>query len=836
MVRAIAVVVVLFVLAAPRADAAPTDCMGVAPDGMAKCTAPLISPQVYGACIQTGLAYPINAYDRCYARIVGSGNPMTSEGQVVSVIQCLPPETTPGSPTPNVNLNWAPSGQTVVDNNLCWTITATWKYGLEMRGWAYETAQELNYGWNVMARRDRTAVCPRGYASVGADPYYPDYCIKRPCLWCEFVGNPLGIATGEKHVFESDYSGASAFPLRFTRSYSNLGHYRPLLNATEQMPGFGDFWRHSYNHRLLPEGAGSYLWVSVLRPNGSEKHFRADGKEVLNIDGRAGDSLSAYGTSGWLFRAASGQFEIYAANGFLTGLVDSAGRTQTLTYSDASTPPSIAPTAGLLIGVSDPFGRTLAFTYDGSSRLRTMTDPAGGVYQYTFDANQMLTRVDYPDSSFRTYIYNETGPWASAGGPYAISGIFDENGARYATYRYRDEYWNTPDSTEHGNGVEKYSRYPTFYDSNPQGGVVSVIDPLGTTHNYSVSPTSGVFRVTGQAQPAGSGSAASSNARVLDANGNVTSSDDFNGSRTCRAFDVATNRETGRVEGLASSVTCSSVTANGSTLPAGSRKITTNWHPDWPLAIKVAEPGRYTTKVYNGQPDPFASNATASCAPASSLLPDGKPIVVLCKQVEQATTDADGHLGMSATLQSGVVNRVQSWTYNGLGQILTAKDPLNNTTTYAYYTDTTTTHTVGDLQTVTNAKGQVTTHGKYNKHGQLLESTDANGVLAANAYDARLRLLSTSVGGQATTYAYDLAGQLVRVTQPDASYIGYEYDAAHRQKAVFDSRGNRIDYTLDNMGNKTAESVKDPGGTLLRSITRVYDALNRLQTVTGAVQ
>jgi YD repeat-containing protein len=89
------------------------------------------------------------------------------------------------------------------------------------------------------------------------------------------------------------------------------------------------------------------------------------------------------------------------------------------------------------------------------------------------------------------------------------------------------------------------------------------------------------------------------------------------------------------------------------------------------------------------------------------------------------------------------------------------------------------------------------------------------------------------VGGQTTSYTYDPVGQLTRVTWPDASYVGYEYDDAHRQKAVFDNRGNRIDYTLDNLGNRTAEAVKDPGGTLRRTLARSIDALGRIQQTTG---
>ena len=138
-----------------------------------------------------------------------------------------------------------------------------------------------------------------------------------------------------------------------------------------------------------------------------------------------------------------------------------------------------------------------------------------------------------------------------------------------------------------------------------------------------------------------------------------------------------------------------------------------------------------------------------------------------------------------------------------------------------------------DLQSVVNALGKTTQYTKYNKHGQVLEMVDPNGVLSVNTYDLRQRLLSTSVGGQSISYSYDAVGQLTRVTQPDASYIGYEYDDAHRQKAVYDNRGNRIEYTLDNTGTRIAENVKDPAGALRRTLSRSIDALGRVQQTTG---
>ncbi|PTT84680.1 RHS repeat protein, partial [Pelomonas sp. HMWF004] len=295
--------------------------------------------------------------------------------------------------------------------------------------------------------------------------------------------------------------------------------------------------------------------------------------------------------------------------------------------------------------------------------------------------------------------------------------------------------------------------------------------------------------------------------------GNLAWKEDFKGNRTCYAQDMTRNLETSRVEGLAPNTACAAVLASGAALPGNSRRTSTQWHPVWHLETKLAEPRRLTTKVYNGQPDPFNGGATASCAPANATLPDGSPIVVLCKQIEQATTDTNGALGFAATLAptADVPMRVQQWTYNEYGQVLTAKDPLNNTTTHAYYSDTTADHTMGDLATVTNALNQVVArYAKYNPAGQWLEMVDANGTTTSRSFDLRQRLKTSTTAGLTTRYDYWPTGLLKSVTLPDATSVQYGYDDAHRLTSVADHLGNKISYTLDNSGNRIGETVTDP--------------------------
>jgi YD repeat-containing protein len=419
-----------------------------------------------------------------------------------------------------------------------------------------------------------------------------------------------------------------------------------------------------------------------------------------------------------------------------------------------------------------------------------------------------------------------------------LSAKTDENGQPYVDFQY-DDRGRVLSSQRSGNTYGHEFSYPSESQT-------VVTHPLGLVSTFQMGVVNEQLRLSrlGRSAPNVNHSMSFGH----DANGNVASRDDFNGHRSCHAHDLGRNVETSRVEGLANTAACATVTAANATLPPGARKVSTQWHPDWRLQSKVAEPLKLTTHVYNGQPDPSAGNAIATCAPSTALLPDGKPIAVLCKTIEQATTDANGALGFTAAVTGTA--RTWRYTYNQHGQRLTEVDPRGNTTTHSYYSNTAFTgtdpnavgHTIGDLQSTTNAAGHVTQYPLYDKNGRVLRMVDANGVITDTTYTPRGWVASVTVtpagGGspQLTSYGYDGVGQLTRVVLPDLSEISYTYDAAHRLTGVRDNAGNTVAYTLDAMGNRTAEQLKDPSGALVRNISRVYDALNRLQSVTGSVQ
>jgi len=402
-----------------------------------------------------------------------------------------------------------------------------------------------------------------------------------------------------------------------------------------------------------------------------------------------------------------------------------------------------------------------------------------------------------------------------------LTAVVDENGSSYLTFGY-DSAGNAV-LAQASSGVNKF----TFQYAS---GMATVTDPLGTQRVLNFQTVADVQRVGSTSQPGGSGCGPSSSASTYDANGNLSTSVDFNGNAASYTYDLSRNLETQRVE------------AQGT---AASRTVTNVWHPDWRVPVMSAEPKKVSHFVYNGQPDPFNNGVLAACAPSNAVLENGKPIAVLCKKVEQATTDANGSQGFGATVTG--TPRVWQWTYNADGQVLTATGPrvdVVDTTTYVYRTadDTATPmqYRRGDPYSVTDALGHTTTMPQYDGNGRVTMMVDPNGLTTTMTYSPRGWLTSRTVTGngvtETTSYTYDAVGQLLKVTQPDGSYIAYAYDAAHRMTDVSDGLNNTIHYTLDAMGNRVQEQVNDPSGVLAQNISRSYDALNRLQTVTGALQ
>ena len=723
----------------------------------------------------------------------------------------------------------------------------------------YDTKPNATDSLGVLCWRfgDRTHNRPNTCSnpSVG-DPIYPLTGSRRQDL-------DLGLSIGGQPV-RLTYDTAAQVP------EANGG----LTWLVPSPPSFGAMWQSNLHKNLVFQGlnaaGGAYTSVALQRGGSVWETASVAGYDTCAGSG-GGSSSNAYtpttnvneilhltgnGSAGSLLDGAGLTEESYDASGKVTTVSQAGGGSLSFAY-----------TSDLLTSVTDQFGRAVQFSYEQPSdaslpkRINRIVAPDGSIIQATYDGSNNLNKIIWADNNAKTLVHeNSSLPWA-------LTGIVDENNARYGTYGYDTQ--GRANSTFLGAGAEKYS---VSYGSPPAWSVVEtrangficrdhswrapagtqLVTPNGQVNNMTAAVADGMASLSGQTQPAGSGCSASSNAQSYDAKGNVTNYDDFNGNRTCYSYDTTRNLRTVTLKGLPTSKACPTALSSYAPSPVDAahpeRKTTTAWHPDWVLKASEAEPKKITTWVYNGQADPIGGG-TAACAPSTATLPDGKPIAVLCARYEQATSDTTGALGLSATVNGAA--QKWSFTYNQYGQVLTQTSPklsstdtLSHTTTSAYYTDTSFSgaagHTAGDLQAVTNSLGQVTTYTSYDKAGRLLSSTDANGTVTTETYWPRGWLHSqtvTPVAGASltTTYDYWPTGLLKTVTMPDTSALSYAYDDAHRLTDVTDGAGNKVHYVLDNVGNRTSEQISDASGNLASAVARVFDALNRVQAVTGAV-
>ncbi|MBP6076795.1 MAG: RHS repeat protein, partial [Nitrosomonas sp.] len=510
-------------------------------------------------------------------------------------------------------------------------------------------------------------------------------------------------------------------------------------------------------------------------------------------DSDISDELLEVPGSGWQLITADDTIETYNTSGKLLSISSRDGRTQTLGY-DAN---------GRLITVTDDVGRTLSFTYDGSSRISTMTDPASGVIQYSYDAAGNLTAVTYPDGKTRTYHYNEQAYTSNTNLPNALTGITDENGVRYATYTYDAQ--GRAVVTEHAGGAD---RHVLGYSTDGSNTIVT--DPLGSQYTHYFQTILGVAKSTGQSQPAGSGCSAASSNMTYDANGNIASRTDFNGNKTCYAHDMTRNLEIARIEGLDSGSNFPGDVINYTPAADSSeRKILTTWHASFRLPTLIAESKRQTSYVYDTH-----GNVTQY-------------------QIKDTATNAKRTWNTTYVYHASIPGVVSQKIEDG------ARTDVADFTAVNYYAPDAACSgghfgCRGQIASVVNALGHTTGIARYNAHSQPEEVIDPNGLTTTLTYDLRQRLLTRTSGTEVTSYQYDNVGQLKKIISPDNSFITYTYDAAHRLTGISDNLGNRVQYTLDAMGNRTKEELFDPANTLTQKRQREFDALSRLWKDIGA--
>lgn len=779
------------------------------------------------------------------ARLCSNGFAFDSEPEAAAHYQNQsPPSDTTGCPTPlDTPVGWTNGHVRHIDFSAACANSAQWVFPLSFAGYnnydysLYERQRYTNPGCVLstslkgMVERQRNIACPENYAAgsqatfcqLSAGKVDPGKNLGRDCETEEqcFVGNPINASVGNKYQLETDFVGSGSNPLRFERhfnsfagrSMSHNGLYRfstdgnrsvrasldpsnePSLRAVA-IDVIGVNWRHTYNRAIKFSGLSGLSSASVYRQTGKVFVFnKYNGSWVSDADVNYSLTELTDGggnTTGWEIGTPSDQLETYTADGKLLEIEDKNGVAVTLSY-DAM---------GRLSTATDHYGRSLTFGYAAvpqsgaewwedsavENRITSVADAAGKTYSYEYDTEGRLWKVTNPDMSVREYLYENSSY------EFALTGIIDENGDRYASWEYDSDgrahvsyHGVAADITERVDIAYSKGFYEPYHTLNgatitkAQGTPDEVIEQASFSRYLGISKVNSAF-----VGPNG-------RSQTYDSAGNIERRTDFNGNVTYRQYNS---------RNLVSSLT------EAETTPL-ERVTTFAWHTNYRLPELVTRPSVYGTGNYV----------------TDYVYVSGLPRL---QRIDESGFEPDGT----------AIARSTSFTYTADGQIETVDGPridVTDVTTFRYY-DCATGDECGQLEEIENALGQITTFDAYDAVGRLLQSTDPNGLVTSYGYDDRGRVtlvtfMPTAGLARVTSITYDDVGQLETVSTPDGQVLTYGYDTAHKLRSVTDNFGNSIEYAYDARGNLKDEDTLDPSSALTRQVDYTYDIRDRLDTI-----
>jgi RHS repeat-associated protein len=142
-------------------------------------------------------------------------------------------------------------------------------------------------------------------------------------------------------------------------------------------------------------------------------------------------------------------------------------------------------------------------------------------------------------------------------------------------------------------------------------------------------------------------------------------------------------------------------------------------------------------------------------------------------------------------------------------------------------------------QIVTDASGvqkTITELFEYNKNGNLIAFTNADGGVKRAEYDASDRLIAeVDVSGKRKEQTYDIAGNVIKLKDYDGYFETYTYDVLGRNTSITDPNGNTVYFEYDALGRTTKVILPDGTANDLSdnpSVSATYDALGNATKIT----
>lgn len=568
------------------------------------------------------------------------------------------------------------------------------------------------------------------------------------------VGNPINLVTGNKYQSETDLTPLlGQLGLSFTRHYNSQSSHQSTL---------GYNWRHDFEHQLNYQKKANRYQLT-----------QGDGRTIqFNATEQEGQYQASRFVDGWLqitpqhisWYQRDGHVLRYTPQGKLKSITSSTGKKLTLHYNRQ----------GQLFLIRDPQQRELVLKYYPNGRLKAILDPKGQKTIYRYDNNGNLTTVLYADGTQKHYHYEDSKH------PHALTGITDQLGVRYATYRYDDQGRGIESS--HIENIGKV----TLDFSTP--GQTKVTNSLGQTITYTTEIKNGIALIT---RISGSSCSRCSQGEVIYQYNDqlqLTQKTQQNGTTTHYTYDA---------QGRTTKIT--------QTSQGQSRDIVAYQYPK--------------------------NSQKPSVIQRPSVNPDGQHIIKIRYNAQQQPIEVTEHSYRPKVTQNGdiehyiPISRTTKLTYqNGNLIVLDGpRDDVQDLIQLSY-------DSKNRLQTLTGLDGRTLNVQSYDLYGRPTQIQHGSQSPIQLSYNEQGLLKSVTQYNQSIQYQYRANGQLSSLTDIDGETLNLNYDEAHRIIGLSVPNGPELKDQLDTEGQLVQRQLFDHNGQLIQNLSYLYDAQGRLNT------
>lgn len=592
------------------------------------------------------------------------------------------------------------------------------------------------------------------------------------------MGIPSSLSLGRDVKLQEFADGSVAF-------FRGDGVVLPFLNRSVS-GGTATFTAPNDLNASLSENTSTGVYTLTFNRTEVRFIFDTNGR-LTSVKDRNDNTIAlAYHTTWFhgLSQITDTQGRTYAVgekpyDDFLSDITDPSGRTWNYTYADFND--------DYLTDYADPAGNHTLYGYDASHRLITITTPAGNVTKITYDGtSQRVASVKRTTDAGHT-----TGPTT--------------------TYAYSS---GTPCAAgETKTVVTDPNSHNTTYCANTKDRVVKVRDALNNDRERTYTSNGDVNDATDV--PGGTG-AAGLTSLTYDTDNNLTNVTGAEGESSTIAYYTSTDADGGGGplakfrpkkatddQGTSEFYKYDSkgnLTSVADAASSPRNKATLAYNVPGNGVLTSATDGNLNTTSFGHD---TAGNLT-SITPPTPLL--GTTLTV--DGLSRVKTVKVGPSGVTRTLTYDALDRVTrldlsdgkyfAYTYDDDGSLTARADSAGNSSSY----------TVDPL-------------GRRTHEG--FPSSRSNDY----TYDAAGNLKTVVDGAGTVTYTYDLINRVSSIVSPTASggstdTVSYSYDDPNRTQTMTLPGSTTEKYAYDKSGNTTSITVKNSGGTTLRSLAYDY--------------